>query len=97
MISRTLMNLERLSKKDLAKEILKICIMTELNSVNLYEQLSALTTNENIKQVLRDYAGAMKVHVETLYDMLSEYNKMQKREKLIKDKKINSLFLWNMF
>jgi len=63
MLSKIPANFERMTKEDLDKEILRVAIIAELDAVNLYEQMAALTENKHIKTVLLDIAGEEKTHV----------------------------------
>lgn len=63
MLSQIPINLERIEKEDLDKEILRAGIIAELDAINLYEQMAAYTQNENIKKVLLDVAKEEKTHV----------------------------------
>lgn len=48
MLSQPPINLEKVKKEDLDKEILRIGIIAELDAISLYEQLAAMTENKNI-------------------------------------------------
>ena len=54
MLSKIPINLERIAKEDLDKEILRAAIIAELDAVNLYEKMAALAENKHVKQVLLD-------------------------------------------
>lgn len=75
MLSKIPFDLSRLSKDDIEKEILRIGIIAELDAINLYEQLAALSKNEKIKKVFLDIAREEKTHVgefQTLLLMIDE-------------------------
>ena len=63
MLSENPINLEKVGKKNLDREILRLAIIAELDAVNLYEQLAATTENEAIRSVLLDVAREEKTHV----------------------------------
>ena len=63
MMSQIPLNLEKVSKKDIDREICRVGMIAELDAVNLYEQLAAYTQNKNIKKVLMDIAKEEKTHV----------------------------------
>lgn len=63
MLSETLADLENISQKDLDKEILRAAMIAELDAINLYEQMSNLTKNKEIRTILLDLARQEKVHV----------------------------------
>jgi rubrerythrin len=50
MLSTIPFKMENLNKDSLEKEILRVAIIAELDAINLYEQLSSLTNNENLKK-----------------------------------------------
>ena len=45
------------------KEILRAGIIGELDAINLYEQMAAMTENENMKKILLDIAKEEKTHM----------------------------------
>lgn len=63
MLSQIPIKVEKVEKKLLDCEILRAAIIAELDAVNLYEQLAAATSNENIKKVLLEVAREEKTHV----------------------------------
>ena len=80
MLSAIPINLERIAKQDLDKEILRAGIVAELDAINLYEQLAAMTENRDIKQILLDIAKEEKTHVGEFQALLLEADKEQERE-----------------
>ncbi|MCX7794378.1 MAG: rubrerythrin [Thermodesulfovibrionales bacterium] len=75
MLSRILFDISKLSEQDIEKEILRIGIIAELDAINLYEQLAALSKNEKIRKVFLDIAREEKTHVgefQTLLLMIDE-------------------------
>ena len=63
MLSQIPINLEKIKKEDLDREILRAGIIAELDAINLYEQMAAMTQNENIRKILLDIAKEEKTHV----------------------------------
>jgi len=63
MLSKIPVKLERVGKKHLDREILRLAIIAELDAISLYEQLAGATDNGNIKKVLLDVAKEEKTHV----------------------------------
>jgi rubrerythrin len=63
MLSETPIRLEKVDKKHLDREILRLAMIAELDAISLYEQLAAATDNENIKKILLDVAKEEKTHV----------------------------------
>jgi rubrerythrin len=86
MLSQIPVNLAKVSKKDMDKEILRLGMIAELDAVNLYEQLAAMTSNSSIKAVLLDISKEEKTHVGEFQAMLLKLDKEQERE-LAKGKK----------
>jgi rubrerythrin len=80
MLSAIPINLERIAKQDLDKEILRAGIVAELDAINLYEQMAAMTENRNIKQILLDIAKEEKTHVGEFQALLLEKDKEQEKE-----------------
>ena len=80
MLSKIPINLEKIRKEDLNKEILRAAIMAELDAVNLYEQMAALTENQNIKTILLDIAKEEKTHVGEFQTLLLRNDKQQEKE-----------------
>ncbi len=79
MMSKIPVNLEK-NKKDLDKEILRAGIIAELDAINLYEQLAAMTKNKHIKAVLKDIAKEEKTHFGEFQALLLEIDKEQIKE-----------------
>lgn len=80
MLSRIPIDLEKIKKEDLNKEILRAGIIAELDAINLYEQMAALATNENIRKILLDVAKEEKTHVGEFQALLLREDKEQERE-----------------
>ncbi len=80
MLSQSPIDLKKVNKKILDREILRLGIMAELDAVSLYEQLAAMTTNRNIKKILMDIAKEEKTHVGEFQALLLEMDKEQVAE-----------------
>lgn len=80
MLSRIPIDLERIKKEDIDKEILRAGIIAELDAINLYEQMAAMTGREDIRKILLDIAKEEKTHVGEFQALLLELDKEQKRE-----------------
>ncbi|NHV98034.1 MAG: rubrerythrin [Thaumarchaeota archaeon] len=63
MMSKVPIDLEKLSRKDVDKEVLRVAIIAELDAVNLYEQLAQAAGSRDVKKVLLDIAKEEKTHV----------------------------------
>ena len=80
MLSKIPTSLEKVKKEDLDKEILRLGMIAELDAVSLYEQLAAMTENENIKKILLDIAKEEKTHVGEFQALLLKMDKEQVKE-----------------
>jgi len=80
LLSKIPIDLEKISQRDLNNEILRVAIIAELDAVNLYEQMAALTENNYIKTVLLDIAKEEKTHVGEFQALLLTTDKQQEKE-----------------
>ncbi|MDH7555806.1 MAG: ferritin family protein [Candidatus Methanosuratincola sp.] len=70
MLSKIPFEIKSLKKEDLEKEIIRVGIIAELDAINLYEQLAAMTDNSLLKKVFLDIAKEEKVHVGEFQELL---------------------------
>jgi len=80
MLSEIPKDLAKMSKKELDKEICRVGMIAELDAVNLYEQLAAMTDNKLIKDVLLDIAKEEKTHMGEFQALLLMEDKEQVKE-----------------
>lgn len=80
MLSKIPIDLGTIKKKDLEKEILRVGIIAELDAINLYEQMAAMTENENIRRILLDIAKEEKAHVGEFQALLLKEDEEQTKE-----------------
>ena len=80
MLSKIPLQLEKVNKEDVDKEILRAGIMAELDDVSLYEQLAAMTRKEEIRKVLLDIAREEKTHVGEFQALLLQEDPEQAEE-----------------
>ena len=80
MLSKIPINLEKIKKENLNKEILKAAVIAELDAITLYEQMAALTDNEKIKAILWDIAKEEKTHVGEFQTLLLKNDPEQEKE-----------------
>ena len=80
MLSRIPIDLGRIKKEALDKEIFRAAIIAELDAINLYEQMAGMTRNRNIKKLLLDVAREEKTHVGELQTLLLREDPQQKNE-----------------
>jgi len=62
MMSKIPIKIEKVERKILDCEILRAAMIAELDAISLYEQLAAVTENENLRKVLLDVAKEEKTH-----------------------------------
>jgi rubrerythrin len=80
MLSKIPIDLENVKKEDLDKEILRAGIIAELDAINLYEQMAAMTKNNDIKKILLDIAKEEKTHVGEFLSLLLGKDREQEAE-----------------
>ncbi|MBW2973873.1 rubrerythrin [Candidatus Woesearchaeota archaeon] len=80
MMSKIPINMDKIDKKDIDKEILRAAIIAELDAVNLYEQMAQLTDNKDLKVILMDVAKEEKTHVGEFQALLLGLDKEQEKE-----------------
>jgi len=80
MLSQMPIKVERVSKKLLDCEILRVAIIAELDAINLYEQLAAVAGDENVKKVLLEVAREEKTHLGEFQTLLLRVDAEQVQE-----------------
>ncbi len=80
MLSKLPIDLNKLNKEDVDREILRLGMIAELDAVSLYEQLAAMTDNKKLKEVFLDIAREEKTHVGEFQALLLELDKEQVEE-----------------
>lgn len=80
MLSKIPFNMENLSSEDIDRQILRIGLIAELDAINLYEQLAALTNDEKIKTIFLDIAREEKTHVGEFLTLLLMNDEEQEDE-----------------
>ena len=91
MLSKIPIDLKEVKKEDLDKEILRVGMLAELDAVNLYEQMAAIASNENIKKILLDIAKEEKTHVGEFQTMLLKLDEEQVEELRKGKEEVNEL------
>ena len=84
-------DLSKLSKENLNQELLRVAIIAELDAVNLYEQLAAMSDNADIKKVFFDIAKEEKTHVGEFQAMLLRLDAEQVQEMAHGKKEVEEL------
>jgi len=80
MLSSIPVDLSKVKKENIDKEILRLGMIAELDAVNLYEQLAAYTSNTDIKKVILDIAREEKTHMGEFQTLLLMLDKQQVKE-----------------
>ena len=80
MLSKIPIDLEKIKKEDVDREILRAGIIAELDAINLYEQMASMTQNENIKEIFLDIAREEKTHVGEFQALLLKEDEEQAKE-----------------
>ncbi|MFZ5449645.1 MAG: ferritin family protein [Thermodesulfobacteriota bacterium] len=91
MLSQIPLDFTKVPKENLNKEILRAAIIAELDAINLYEQMAALTDDKDIKNVLLDIAREEKTHVGEFQTMLLRLDAEQVKEMEHAKKEIQEL------
>jgi len=91
MLSQLPIELAKVSKDQIDKEILRVGMIAELDAVSFYEQMAAMTDNNNIKKVLLDIAKEEKTHIAEFETMLLKLDQEQVQENKKAKKEIEEL------
>ena len=79
-MSEVPIDLTKVPKGNIDKEILRTGIIAELDAINLYEQMAAATDNGDIKEIIMDIAKEEKTHVGEFQTLLLRLDKQQVEE-----------------
>jgi rubrerythrin len=80
MLSQLPVDFTKVAKANLNQEILRAAIIAELDAINFYEQMAALTDDKDIRAVLLDIAREEKTHVMEFQTMLLRFDAEQVKE-----------------
>jgi len=80
MLATTPIDLSKVDKSNINKEIARIGMIAELDAVNLYEQLAAMATDNNLKKILLDIAREEKTHIGEFEAILFKFDQEQVKE-----------------
>ena len=72
MFSEVPIDIEKVSKEDLDKEIMRVAIIAEFDAINMYEQMANLTDDKDLKIILLDIAREEKIHAAMFQTVLME-------------------------
>ena len=91
MLSKIPINLDRIKKEDLDREILRAAIIAELDAINLYEQMADMTQDTNVKELLLEVAREEKTHVGEFQTVLLRKDQQQRNELKEGEKEVEEL------
>lgn len=80
MLSQIPIDLSKVRKENIDREILRAGIIAELDAINLYEQMAEVTDNQDIKKILLDIAKEEKTHVGEFQTLLLKEDQEQVKE-----------------
>lgn len=91
MLSQLPIDINKNSKEDVNREILRLGMIAELDAVSLYEQMAAMTNDDGIKKVCLDIAKEEKTHVGEFEALLLKIDKEQVEELKNGEKEVEEL------
>ena len=80
MLSQLPINISKVNKESIDKEILRAGMIAELDAVSFYEQMASMTEDQNIRKVLLDIAKEEKTHIAEFETMLLKIDAEQAAE-----------------
>ncbi|WP_407355437.1 ferritin family protein [Methanolobus sp. WCC5] len=80
MFSKVPIDIAKIKKEDINKEILRAALVAELDAISLYEQMAEMTENQEVKRVLLDVAREEKTHIGEFQTLLLRMDKEQVEE-----------------
>jgi len=80
MLSQIPINLDKIKKDDIDKEILRAALIAELDAINLYEEMAAMASDKFLKTILLDVAREEKTHVGEFQALLLRMDLEQVKE-----------------
>jgi len=89
MMSQIPIDLGKVDKKEIDKEILRVGMIAELDAVSLYEQLAVMAKNEGIKKILLDIAKEEKTHMGEFEALLLRLDREQADELIAGKKEVD--------
>ncbi|MBN1881002.1 MAG: rubrerythrin [Deltaproteobacteria bacterium] len=80
MLSQIPIDLGKVKKENIDREILRAALIAELDAINLYEEMASLATDKHIKEILLDVAREEKTHVGEFQALLLRFDTEQEEE-----------------
>jgi len=91
MLSQLPVELAKVKKEDLDREILRAGMIAELDAINFYEQMAALAQSPDLKLLLLDIAKEEKTHMGEFQTLLLRKDREQKAELKEGEKEVEEL------
>ncbi len=91
MLSQMPIDLAKVKKEEVDREILRAGMIAELDAINFYEQMAALTQSPDLKKILLDIAKEEKTHMGEFQTLLLRKDREQKEELKEGEKEVNEL------
>ena len=91
MLSQMPIDLAKVKKEEVDREILRAGMIAELDAINFYEQMAALTQSPDLKTILLDIAKEEKTHMGEFQTLLLRKDREQKEELKEGEKEVNEL------
>ena len=70
MLSKIPIDMKKVRKEDITKEVLRVAVIAELDAINLYEELASAVDDQDVKEVFMDVAKEEKTHAGEFMAML---------------------------
>ncbi|WP_319506496.1 ferritin family protein [uncultured Methanolobus sp.] len=80
MFSKVPIDIAKMSKEEINKEMLRAALIAELDAINLYEQMAGMTETDEVRRVLLDVAKEEKTHIGEFQTLLLRMDKEQVEE-----------------
>jgi len=80
MMSNIPIDMKKVGKNNVDREILRTGMIAELDAISLYEQLVVMTDDKNIAKILLDIAKEEKTHMGEFQALLLKFDKEQVEE-----------------
>jgi rubrerythrin len=91
MLSQMPIDLAKVKKEEVDREILRAGMIAELDAINFYEQMAALTQSPDLKKILLDIAKEEKTHMGEFQTLLLRKDREQKEELKEGEKEVKEL------
>lgn len=80
MLSEMPIDLDKVEQANIDRELLRGAVIAELDAINLYEQMAAMTRDPDLKRVLLDVAREEKAHGGEFQELLLRLDEEQAEE-----------------